>query len=707
MGKLAKRKRKNAPVSETVALHSLKQAQALSSTVSNTFVRDRISDYTEFAVALADQLGERAKEGSNDNAFDDELKDGIEYFGKMARRLDLIFSVSHASGYLSARDRAIVHSVRVSVEKKLEAFAEKGKDGLFSFCPQSPGGGLRIRMHSRFGRWLAGIMGRKEMPSTESKDAQTTLKEIMEPVVKELSEAKADFDAGRLDGAIGHYKTILKSDPNNVDALYGLGTSYRRAGTAWEALGPLEKAQSLCSSSTEVLLGYSYALLEVEDYEKALTLLQTALRQTPDDLALLVATGFCLHLKGDDEKSFSSFEKALALSPNSADVLCQLGIYYHNLGNFDKAFNYFARAVKAAPKNAMAVFGYGILLGQLRKTEQALDFLDKALAIEPGNVNFLYNKAFLYLASGQYEKGWELYEYGLIGNGKRKVAFLPGRPVWKGEAIDDKKLLILNEQGLGDAIQFLRYAAMCKERAREVFVLCPKPLVRLFEACPYIDKVFSVVDSRAYDVQIPMMSLPHIFGTTLETVPSNVPYFTVPQDILKRWGSKIVAAQGKTKVGLVWSGSRFSGEKRGDLCAERRNIDLKLLAPLLDLENVAFFNLQMEKGKEQIAALGLQDKIVDPMDGVEDMLDTAAIIEHLDLVISVDTSVAHLAGALGKPVWVLSRFDACWRWLHNRPTSPWYPTARVFDQPKSLDWTPVVKDVVEALKGFEQKQAIL
>jgi len=200
------------------------------------------------------------------------------------------------------------------------------------------------------------------------------------------------------------------------------------------------------------------------------------------------------------------------------------------------------------------------------------------------------------------------------------------------------------------------------------------------------------------------MSLPHIFGTTLDTVPAKVPYFIIPEKHKERWAQKLTLPEGKLKVGLVWSGSLFAGTRRGDLRAGRRNVALEKLLPLFDVEDVVFFSLQKGKEAGDVDTLKLRASIVDVMDDVEDMLDTAAIIENLDLVLSVDTSVAHLAGALGKPVWILSRYDACWRWLQNKPANPWYPTARVFGQPESGDWDAVVEEVKAALGDLLSKR---
>jgi ADP-heptose:LPS heptosyltransferase len=198
-----------------------------------------------------------------------------------------------------------------------------------------------------------------------------------------------------------------------------------------------------------------------------------------------------------------------------------------------------------------------------------------------------------------------------------------------------------------------------------------------------------------------MLSLPFVFGTALDTVPATVPYLFVPDNLKAKWAAALPPRDGRPRVGLVWSGSLFQNTNRGDLRAKQRNIALKQLQAITDRTDIQLVNLQMGDDAAQIDALGLRDRFANPMSNVNDLLDTAAIIENLDLVISVDTSVVHLAGALGKPVWVLSRYDACWRWLRNRSDSPWYPTARVFGQKTPGDWVPVVQNVAAALDEFK------
>jgi len=219
---------------------------------------------------------------------------------------------------------------------------------------------------------------------------------------------------------------------------------------------------------------------------------------------------------------------------------------------------------------------------------------------------------------------------------------------------------------------------------------------RLLSRLPFIDALPESVEEKDFDTHVPMMSLPFIFGTLLETIPAKIPYLKIADETRQEWAPKLKDKSG-FKVGLVWAGNPRENQINAHMADRRRSIDLEMLRPLFDIRGIRFYNLQMGAKAAQIDRCGLRDRFIDLMGDVKDFEDTGAIVEHLDLVISVDTSVVHLAAGMGKPVWVLSRFDACWRWLENRPDSPWYPTVRVFGQPSYGDWGAVIEAVRQAL----------
>jgi tetratricopeptide (TPR) repeat protein len=350
--------------------------------------------------------------------------------------------------------------------------------------------------------------------------------------------------------------------------------------------------------------------------------------------------------------------------------------------------------LRLQPESADARINLGTFLQQQMRHEEAVALFSEALQRKPTSIDAQWNKSLSLLALGHYAEGWSLHEAGLGIAPMRGEFPLPERR-WQGEDITGKRLLIRAEQGFGDTLQFVRYAALCKTRGATIIVQCPPALLRLIANCPFVDRMCEQAHEQDFDFHVAMMTLPHIFATTLDTIPATIPYLHIGAATRAKWANKFT--QPGFKVGLVWAGNPREKQIDAQRADARRSMDLELLRPLFAIDGAHFYNLQMGAKAAQIDACGLRGRMEDYMGEAQDFEDTGAIIERLDLVITVDTSVAHLAGGLGKPVWILSRFDACWRWLQNRPDSPWYPTARIFGQQTPEDWPGVVERVKEAL----------
>ena len=394
--------------------------------------------------------------------------------------------------------------------------------------------------------------------------------------------------------------------------------------------------------------------------------------------------------------------KAVQLQPNNVDALYALGVALIRSGHGEEGDEYSRRACEINPNHVDSLTNIGLAFYDKGKIEEAVEYYNRAIACTGETKKAFFNKGIALLALGQYREGWKLYEEG-FGDFRGANIFAPVPP-WGG--MPGKHLLIWCEQGLGDCLQFVRYAELCKTRFEKVSVLCSTgytSLLRLFSVIPFVDDVFNrpdYVGRNTFDTHVPMLSLPHRFDTVLETIPNRVPYLRVASEIQSKWAPKFAHITG-LKVGLVWEGSG----RLARYTDQWRNIALERIKGWLDLQGVQFFSLQKDNAPEQIAALGVGDRLIHFMDEARDFADTAAIIQNLDLVISVDTAVAHLAGGLGKPVWILSRYGADWRWLQNRPTNPWYPTARIFGQPTMGDWDSVIAEVERELKAEIEKRA--
>jgi len=509
-----------------------------------------------------------------------------------------------------------------------------------------------------------------------------------------LAKAIEHHRAGRFAQAEQQYRAALALVPRHGDVLHSLGALYLQQGKPEQALPLLQTALQVQPGNPEVLNNLGAALRDAGHEREAITFFHQALAIKPAYAEALNNLGSVLQNTGDFEAALDCYTKALQMRPNLIEARANMGTTLWRMGRNAEAREVLERALQMEPGHAGAISNLGVILYGSGKTGEALEHFNRALVLSPKRQRALFGKSMALLALGEYREGWNLYEAGLGHHYLRGVNQFAAVKPWDGKPAPHKHLLIWHEQGLGDSLQFIRYAELCRQRVSKISVLCQKPLVRLFKSLPFIDDAFDAPqEGRShFDEHISMMSLPHVFDTVLETVPATVPYLRVDPEIQAKWAPKFAGITGM-KIGLVWAGGSHEGVVNAALMDKQRSVGLERMKPWLDLQGARFYSLQKDKPAEQIAALGLVERITDFMGDVTDMADTAAIIQNLDLVIAVDTSVAHLAGGLGKPVWILSRYNADWRWLQNRPTNPWYPTARIFGQPAMGDWDSVIAEV--------------
>ncbi|GHU08237.1 hypothetical protein FACS1894158_17370 [Betaproteobacteria bacterium] len=412
--------------------------------------------------------------------------------------------------------------------------------------------------------------------------------------------------------------------------------------------------------------------------------------------------------KGDKAQAEVFFERAIALRPDFAEAHYNLGLLLQERGEVTRAVECFERVLKINPRMAGAWNSLGYAYYRLHRLEEAEKAFRRAMEIQPDFVESEPNLGLLLLLRGEFSEGWPRYEarWRISGFAEKRPKF--SQPEWTGDPLGQRTLLVYSEQGLGDGLQFARYLPLLRRRYPEarIYFWCFQPLYRLFESCAAawgIDALLPMAPGNPppapsgglppFDAHISLMSLPWRMGTTLENIPANVPYIVPLPEWVEKWSARLESLPGR-KVGVVWvSGVTFSAHMF-------RTVRLKQLEPLFGVGGISWVSLQKGDGARQIAEEALSGSILNLMDEVEDFADTAAIIANLDLVISVDTSVPHLAGAMGKPVWLLDRFDTDWRWLLDREDSPWYPTMRIFRQNAFGDWDSVLPRVAEALAGW-------
>ncbi|HYD79617.1 MAG TPA: tetratricopeptide repeat protein [Paucimonas sp.] len=462
------------------------------------------------------------------------------------------------------------------------------------------------------------------------------------------------------------------------------------------------------SAGAEACLAQGAEHFEAGRYEDALACYGRAIRQRPGFASALSHRGSTLYQMGMLEEALASYDAAIAADSGFAEAYRNKGVVLRRLGRHAESDECLDHALRLRPNDTVALLQHADRLLYALKVDEAIACLGQILAADPGNIEAHESMAFYKLIGGELEEGFRLYEWR--HKKWNHFGFLEyGLPVWLGdEPIRGKTLLITHEQGWGDFIQFCRYVPLLEERGARVVIEAPEPLYALLRS---LSGTAVIVERGSplpeCDFVCPVASLPLACGTTLVTIPSQ-PYLSADPEKSRAWSEKLGERKG-LRIGLVWSGGLRPNQPAVWAVNERRNMPLSKLASL-NLPGVEFFSLQKgEDGAAQLRAAEASSwdgpRIVDYMDEVDDFSDTAALIDNLDLVISVDTSTAHLAAAMGKPVWLLNRFDTCWRWMLGRADSPWYPTLTIFRQEAPGDWDSVVAAVRSRLQEMAAAHA--
>jgi tetratricopeptide (TPR) repeat protein len=492
---------------------------------------------------------------------------------------------------------------------------------------------------------------------------------------------------GRASDALKSYERSIAANPRSLDALTNYATVLRLAGRDEEAASTYMRALAI-DNRAEVWVALGNTFDKLQRFDEALTAFDRALALKPLSAEFICNRGNALwHLRRPAE-ALTCYDAALALKPDAAEIHNNRGNALLDLNRPDEALASFDRALALRPGYTEALVNRANALRDLNRSQEATASCDAALAINPELAEAHWNKSLEQLLLGDFAQGFANYEWRWKRAGNTPRDF--GVPQWRGEDVNGKTILLHAEQGFGDTIQFVRYVPMLAARGAKIVLEVPDGLRPLLGE---IDGVIAIVSrGQPYptiDLHCPLMSLPLAFSTTLETIPAPTPYLNAPTDRIDAWRAKLPAS-GKLRVGLVWSGKP---SHRND---HNRSIAFERLAPLLAQDSVDFVSLQHDVRDADKVALATS-AVLRPNLDTADFADTAAIIETLDLVIAVDTAVAHLVGALGKPLWLLLPFSPDWRWMLNRDDSPWYPAARLFRQPRIADWDSVIPRLCEAL----------
>ncbi len=410
--------------------------------------------------------------------------------------------------------------------------------------------------------------------------------------------------------------------------------------------------------------------------------------------------GLSYYEQGRLEEAHDCFATVLAQDPTYANARINLANTLRILGRPEEARLQLEQHLADHPASADVLNNLGTVLQDLGQAEQARDCLQRALALSPQSQQARWNLSLSQLLLGDYAEGWANFEARWVGCANLNGAYdKPTQSEWRGEALSGKRLLLWAEQGFGDTLQFIRFAERLAEQGATVIVEAQPELLDLLARAPGVSLALARGQALPpYDLHCPLMSLPHRLGITLSAPLTTGAYLHADRERVTHWKERLAHVAGN-KVGLTWAGkSRLQNAELAAIDA-RRSIKLRQVAPLLQHAHCSFFSLQKGAPAVELRETGLP--LQDFSDEWGDFADTAAFIANLDLVITVDTAVAHLAGALGKPVWLLNRYDTCWRWLLERADSPWYPTMRQFRQTSAGDWDTVIRSVSDALQSLQ------
>jgi tetratricopeptide (TPR) repeat protein len=496
-------------------------------------------------------------------------------------------------------------------------------------------------------------------------------------------QALHSFQQGRLDKAERLCAGILELRPDDFDALQLLGLLNLRRRRVGEALHFLSKALKVNSTSAEALSNLGLALHAMARFEEAIGCYRNALLIAPFHPEIRYNLGnACLELGRIDE-ALANYDKALAQNPSHVGVLVNRGNAFVRLNRLHEAISSYDTALALLPGHPQILTNRGHALRRLDRPVEALLDFEAALAKGPGFAEAHFEAGMTRLTLGEFEAGWKEYEWrwktGTFADKRREFC----RPLWLGDrAVSGKTVLLHAEQGFGDTIQFIRYAPLLVERGAKVICEVQGELRALLSQFECLDVIAEGESLPAFDMHCPLLSLPLVFRTTLETIPAEVPYLAAPTERIARLRDRL--RQDRPRVGFVWSGST---SHKNDA---NRSIPLARLAALLRDLPVRCFSLQNELRDADRETLRDLSNLVHFGGELADFADTAAVISLLDVVVSVDTAVAHLAGALGKPVIILLPHAADFRWMRERGDSPWYPTAKLLRQVAFGDWDGVI-----------------
>ena len=508
---------------------------------------------------------------------------------------------------------------------------------------------------------------------------------------------------GAHEAALRYLDAALAINGNHPDALNNRGIALKELKRVPEALAAYERAIALDPDNVNALVNLGNVLVELKRPEEALQFFNRAVALAPEHAHAFHNRGHALVDLERLEEALACYNRAIQLNPNVAEYFNSRGTTVKDLGSLHDALVNYDRCLALDPQHGDALNNRGVVLMELGRLDDALASYDRAIALNPQYDEPYNNRGMAKLLLGRFAESWADYEHRwksktFLGALERPNV---GARWWSGEDLDGRRILVFAEQGLGDIIQFARYLPLLAERGAKVTFLVRPTMFRVLDALRSSGELVSHIEpGTSFDFQCALMSLPGGFSTCAETIPCHVPYLQPEPELVERWKHQIGASG--FRIGIAWHA------KSGTIPAVRqhglkRSFPLAELAPLARIPGVRLISLQKQDGVDELFTLPADMRVETLGDGFDNagdaFIDTAAVMQNLDLIVTADTSIAHLAGALGRPAWVLLKYVPDWRWLLDRDDSPWYPTLRLFRQDADGDWASAIAKAVDVLRG--------
>lgn len=558
-------------------------------------------------------------------------------------------------------------------------------------------------------------------------------------IVKEYFDlAESFFNEKKFEKAEDYYQKALAIDADHLPSLTQLATIYSQQRNVKTAIDYYSRAIAIDKTDAQLHHHLGVCYYHCKQFQRAQECFKTAIEYNPNHLKAYFGVGLVYERFKHYNQAKEYFERALQLEPNYFDASVHLGDTYYHLDQLEKAEQQYRYSLSLNPNHINVLLGLANTLNMLNKTDEALRLYLRVLEIEPHLDTALYNFAYTlkrreeyeesirvykkviercpdyakahfglalsHLCVGNYKEGWEQYEWRWKAYQEEPPTF--NAPLWDGSHLYGKTILVYAEQGLGDTFQFVRYLQLIKEQKAHVLFQTQTPLYDILQLCPYIDEVFKRDEALPeFDYYIPLLSLPKLFRTEVNTIPTAIPYLYADDKLVHYWQQKL-APDTNFKIGLCWQCNTNYRIQSLRHIVENRHIPLKQLSLLADIPGVSFYSLQKDDVFNEIENNPFIKTFGPELDVINGrFMDTAAIIKHMDLVISIDTSVAHLAAGMGIPTWIVLQKPLEWRWTLALPEnkSRWYPDAQLFMQQKAGDWDSVIAQVHKALQEKVKK----